>query len=173
MLPEMAKGIVFLYSLPGRDAHLLAQIRIGQETDEAVGQGIDVAVVHEVTCRAVNHDVRYAPRGRADDGLSKGHRFQEHNAKAFLAARHGEELGFPIVAFQLLLALVSDKMNALVYSGLLGEPLQTAPVVPVAHHHVRSVRGRPQDLRKGAYDGVDALPRLARCKPPNREDESG
>ena len=64
-------------------------------------------------------------------------------------------------------------MNALVYPGLFGEPLQTAPVVPVAYHHVRSVRGRPQDLRKGAYDGVDALARLARCKPPNREDESG
>src|SRR5438128_100665 len=64
-------------------------------------------------------------------------------------------------------------MNALVYSGLLGEPLQTPPVVPVAYDHVRSLGDRPQDLRKGAYDGVDALARLARCQPANREDESG
>ena len=64
-------------------------------------------------------------------------------------------------------------MNALVYSGPFGEPLQTGAVVPVANHDVGSAGDHPQDLRKGAYDGVHPLAWFGRRKPRNREDESG
>src|SRR5258708_37114775 len=141
-----------------------------QDGPQRVSKPEPIVGLHEDAALPVHHDLWRAATAERYDGLSTGHRFEEHDAEALLAAWENEN-GAPLVFPREIAGREStEKSHSIAGAQIAHHPPQAVQVCSVADYVEPQLRHLLEQQGVRTERLVDALVTLATLQPADGEE---
>src|SRR5918997_1329812 len=158
---DVLPGVVLLYPAPGGATHVVAQVLVGEQAQEAAGEGLGILGGDEVPGFAVGDARFYAADPGADDRLGAGHRLQRRHPERLVVRHCDRDVTGAVVAAELFLRPAPGERHPLPDPEPLGEGREPAflgrdlySAGLAAHDHelrVEVIRQKSEGLDEGVH----------------------